>query len=141
MSADALPWWSLLAASVLAGEALAFWLGYHWHRVRSAKHAPASIPAAAVREQIAAFDEALEGIDESLKRVDAGFEKIRQAEKDGSLRPEQQLRDQALGIAERLAAAGTSRNDLVRICSVTPGEAEMIQRVHGPRGGLKRARA
>ncbi|MGB1110522.1 MAG: hypothetical protein ACPG4N_09210 [Gammaproteobacteria bacterium] len=135
MDSNAVPWWWLLGASVIVGEVLAFWLGYHWHKSRAARDAVPSVPAEILRQQIEEFDAALQGIDESLNHVDKSFDQLRQAEKDGSLRPDQQLRDQALRIAERLAARGSSRDDLVRICGITPGEADMIQRIHSPAKG------
>ncbi|MCB1738158.1 MAG: hypothetical protein KDI42_08535 [Gammaproteobacteria bacterium] len=126
------PWLWALGVSLTVGHILAFWLGWHWQRYRAGRRARPSVAPEALKAQIEQIDAALHGIDTSLTVVDQSMAHYRDAEKLGTLRPEQQLHDQAIAIAERLAEAGLSKDLIMRTTGITPGEASMIHRLHKP---------
>ncbi|MCP5141610.1 MAG: hypothetical protein H6926_06420 [Chromatiales bacterium] len=125
-------WFWVLGLSLALGHLLAFSTGWRWQQYRAARDARPSVAPEALKAQIEQIDAALHGIDTSLNVVDRSMAHYRDAEKLGALRPEQQLHDQAIRIAEHLAEIGLTKDQIVRTTGITPGEATMIHRLHTP---------
>jgi len=93
-----------------------------WRRATQAQSAQILAQARAVTERLTAlearFDETRRSITQLTERVE------RQTPASAAAAPPYQ-------IAIRLARSGASREELMRSCGLSQGEAELVQRLHG----------
>lgn len=127
-------WIGILILVMASASGLMFAAGYYWHKLRHSDLSTASKPFDSdyVEQQIATFDRSLEGIEASLDSLSTAMRHINKRDKEKETDPI--LREQAYRIAQRMAAAGASRLELVKTCGITPGEATLIRRLHQEKG-------
>lgn len=131
--------YSLAIVALIVSDLLLVWLGALFCKLRSrrisAGDSERALTTSEMRNAVATLSASLTSLNERLARIDTHVSRLsehdeqrRAAAKDSSRKP--------FDVATKLALRGAEVEDLVSLCGLTRGEAELIRMVHTNRSAL-----
>lgn len=108
--------------ALLASDVLLFVLGYSAHRLRSGD-AGSQKPLPGVRDEITALQNSLMGMAERMIGLE---ERLQQSEECQEKLESRESGAQPFEVAARLVSQGASLDQLVSVCGISRGEAELM---------------
>lgn len=114
-------------AALLASDVLLFVLGYLAHRLRSGdagSDAESWGPLHGVQDELAALQESLTGMAERMTGLEERLQQFEECQEKLEARGESGA--QPFEVAARLVSQGASLDQLVSVCGISRGEAELM---------------